>query len=356
MISILFLFSLSSIAQSAEWQPVTGEENLRNFLSGTTLEWEEPGGDNSRGEYRADGTGTLFSWGGAEIPRTWEVKGDDQLCVTARRVTTCSRLEKNTADPALYRSIQVATGRMTEIRMSEDGATATVKGGPGPKTAGKKGGPAAASADELAAQLSNPNSPMATLNFKNKFSGFEGNLPDADNQSSYLLLFQPQLPFPLPNGATIFWRPAVPILVDQPVFKSGQFEGQTGLGDIAFDLAYAPKTGVKGLILAYGIITSLPTASKDLGTGKWTLGPEIIVGKATSKSTFGIFPNHQWDIAGSGNVEINKTTTKLFYTYLPGGGWSVGSGPDIVYNWANEQWTVPLQINTGKTVVFSGKP
>jgi hypothetical protein len=38
----LFL-STTVIAQSAEWEPVTGEENLRNFMSGTTLEWEEPG-------------------------------------------------------------------------------------------------------------------------------------------------------------------------------------------------------------------------------------------------------------------------------------------------------------------------
>jgi len=65
IMTVMFLVLISTaIAQSAEWQPVTGEENLSNFMIDTKMEWEEPGGDRSRGEYRADGTGTLYSWGG----------------------------------------------------------------------------------------------------------------------------------------------------------------------------------------------------------------------------------------------------------------------------------------------------
>ncbi len=64
MTVMLLVLISTAIALSAEWEPVTEEENLRNFMSGTKMEWEEPGGDRSRGEYRADGTGTLYSWGG----------------------------------------------------------------------------------------------------------------------------------------------------------------------------------------------------------------------------------------------------------------------------------------------------
>jgi hypothetical protein len=39
-----------------------------------------------------------------------------------------------------------------------------------------------------------------------------------------------------------------------------------------------------------------------------------------------------------------------------GGGWTVGTGPTMTYNWENEQWTAPLQINAGKTVVWGGRP
>ncbi len=72
-----------------------------------------------------------------------------------------------------------------------------------------KGGAATASADELAAELSNPNTAVATLNFKNQFRWFSGDLPDADNQSNYTLLFQPVLPFVLDSGAKVIWRPAL---------------------------------------------------------------------------------------------------------------------------------------------------
>jgi hypothetical protein len=76
----------------------------------------------------------------------------------------------------------------------------------------------------------------------------------------------------------------------------------------------------------------------------------------TPKYVLGIFPNHQWDIGGSGDATINLTTIQVFYTFLPGGGWSIGSGPTMTYDWEGKQWTVPLQINAGKTVVWNGRP
>ncbi|MHC4180651.1 MAG: hypothetical protein ACYSWU_24390, partial [Planctomycetota bacterium] len=294
----------------------------------------------------------LYSWGAA-IPRTWTVKGDDQICVTAERATRCYQLERNTTDPARYRARDVATGRLAEFRVRDGQAVVTGV----PKAVGNEGGAAAASAAEIAAELSNPNTAVASLTFKNQVRWFDGDLPDADDQSSYTLLFQPVLPFVLDSGDKIIWRPAVPLLVDQPVFDAnhGGFEGKTGFGDIAFDLVYAPKTG-GGVLAAFGFITSLPTATNDLGTDRWTLGPELLVGKITPQYVAAVFPNHQWDIAGSGDAEISLTTIQPIFTYLPGGGWNVGTGPSITYDWDDEQWTVPLQLNVGKTVVFNGRP
>ena len=34
----------------------------------------------------------------------------------------------------------------------------------------------------------------------------------------------------------------------------------------------------------------------------------------------------------------------------------MGSGPHITYDWVEAQWTIPLQINAGKTVVIGGRP
>lgn len=92
----------------------------------------------------------------------------------------------------------------------------------------------------------------------------------------------------------------MPLLAAQPIpLGTGQFDDESGLGDIAFDLAYAPKRD-DGLLIAYGIISTLPTATEDtLGNDRLTLGPEFLIGKITKDYVLGAFPNHQWDIAGS---------------------------------------------------------
>jgi hypothetical protein len=41
----------------------------------------------------------------------------------------------------------------------------------------------AKSAEEAARELANPNTPLATLNFKLQFHGFEGSLPGANRQN-----------------------------------------------------------------------------------------------------------------------------------------------------------------------------
>jgi hypothetical protein len=356
ILTVLFTIGLLAaspvMAQDNKWVLVTGTDNLRTFMSGLTAERELAKGETSKAIYNADGTGTLRSWG-ATIQRTWSVKGEDQVCVNERRVIQCFNIEQNTTEANQYRARMIKTGDLIEFRVANGHGVVNE----GATTAGPKGGAAAPSADELAAELSNPNTAVATLTFKNQFRWFEGDLPDADGQSSYALLFQPGLPFVLESGDKIIWRPAIPIFVDKPMFDpvTGEFSGETGLGDIAFDLAYAPKTD-PSLMLGFGLITSLPTATNDLGTDRFTLGPEVLLGKLTPKYVLGLFPNHQWDIGGSGEADINLTTIQAFFTYLPGGGWTVGSAPIMTYDWEGEQWTVPLQINAGKTVVWGGRP
>jgi hypothetical protein len=86
LLSCLLVALTAMTAQANEWIPVTGAETLKNFMSGMKAERTLARGEISRGEYFPDGTGILYSWG-AKIPRTWEVKGDDQLCFSARGKT-----------------------------------------------------------------------------------------------------------------------------------------------------------------------------------------------------------------------------------------------------------------------------
>jgi hypothetical protein len=213
------------------------------------------------------------------------------------------------------------------------------------------------SAEEMAAELANPNTPMASLNLKLQYRAFDGELPGASSQSSTTLLFQPSFPFPLDNGDVVFFRPAIPVQLDFafPDASPSGFGSESGIGDIAFDLAYG-RTTKTGMLFAGGLIASLPTATDDaLGTDRYTLGPEFMVGKLTKKYVLGIFPNHQWDVGGSGNKEINLTTIQVFGTYLPGGGWNYGSSPIISYDHVAHQWTLPLNFSFGKTIIRKGR-
>lgn len=219
------------------------------------------------------------------------------------------------------------------------------------------------STDEIARELSNPNNSLASLTFRNQFRTYTGDLPDADEQSNYTLLFQPVFPFSLGAGeggrkANLFIRPAIPLLVEQPVFDAGKngFDGVTALGDIGFDTAYG-VTEKTGFIWAVGMVGTLPTATNPAVAGKQLrLGPEMLVAKFEEWGVYGIFPSHQWNVAGWSDQAFSTTTLQLFLKYLPGGGWNVGTAPIMYYDWQNDAWTVPLQLVASKTVMFGTVP
>jgi len=220
------------------------------------------------------------------------------------------------------------------------------------------------SADEVARELANPNNSLASLTFKNQYRWYEGNLPKADDQANYTLLFQPVFPFtmnPTADGdkANLFIRPAFPVLIDQPAFNAdqGDFYGVDALGDIGFDIGYG-VTQKTGLLWAFGMVGTLPTATdSDVAGKQLRLGPEALIAKFEKWGLYGLFPNHQWDVTGWGdNGYFSNTQIQLFLTFLPGGGWNVGTTPIMNYDWKTCDWTIPLNLTAGKTVKFGAMP
>ena len=67
-----------------------------------------------------------------------------------------------------------------------------------------------------------------------------------------------------------------------------------------------------------------------------------------------MFPNHQWDVSGPGDISL--TTIQPLLTYLPGGGWAISSSGPIIYNWSAEQWTIPLNLTVARTVKLGHLP
>ena len=212
--------------------------------------------------------------------------------------------------------------------------------------------------DEIAKELANPNTSLASLTLKLQFRGFEGDLDDADDQNSTTLLFQPALPFKRDDGSKIIFRPAIPFIVDQPLFQGGSdWDEETGLGDISFDLAYAfaPEKEDPGKLVALGIISSLPTGDDDLGFGEaTTLGPEFLYGRISKELIWGLFPNHQWDI--SGDNDVNLTTMQVFYFLFGAEGMTYGTSPIMTFDHEEDEWTVPLNLTVSKTIAIGGRP
>ena len=136
------------------------------------------------------------------------------------------------------------------------------------------------SAEEVARELANPNTPLASLNFKSQWTHWDGDLLGAGGRDSATFLFQPGFPFPVGERRNIFLRPAISYLVDQPVVdaNTGEVESKSGFGDIGYDFAYgyAMKSGWQ---VVGGVVGSVPSGSSGLSSRTWTLGPELALAK-----------------------------------------------------------------------------
>ena len=122
------------------------------------------------------------------------------------------------------------------------------------------------------------------------------------------------------------------------------------------DLVYG-RTTETGFLWALGVVSTLPTATEDtLGADRWNLGPEILIGKSIDKVVLGALAGYQTDIGGSGDADVSLTTISAWFTYLPGGGWNVSTAPIMSYDHENSQWTLPLNLTVGKTVIWNGRP
>lgn len=219
------------------------------------------------------------------------------------------------------------------------------------------------SADEVARELANPNNSLASLTFRNQYRWYTGDLPNADDQNNYTLLFQPVFPFtlePTASGgkANLFVRPAIPIVFDQPTFDAAEldFDEVTAIGDIGFDLAYG-VTEKSGFLWALGMVGTLPTATdSDVAGKQLRLGPEALFAKFEKWGLYGIFPSHQWDVTGWNDEYYSMSQAQLFLTFLPGGGWNIGTIPIMNYDWKNEEWTIPLNLAVGRTAMLGKMP
>ena len=125
-------------------------------------------------------------------------------------------------------------------------------------------------------------------------------------------------------------RPILPILSVPVPLANGNFDRKGGLGDIKLPMFLASSRQT-GFIWALGTTLGFPSSTDpDLGTEKWSAGPNGVAVYVGKKWVVGAIITQQWSYAGKGSRE-DVSTTSLQYSawYIHPSGWEVGSGhPD----------------------------
>jgi hypothetical protein len=338
-----------------EWQKIEGAEELKAFVSGATAEITLKPGVIAKGEYYPDGTAKIEAWDEV-FTRTWQIRGDDQVCYSSVTETNCFYLEQNRSSADEFRARSVQTQEVTEFRMVESAGTYNRD-----STPDDEGGLGSPTAAEIAAELSDPNSAMGTMGVNFDFIFFDGDLPDSDDQAAQRMTFQPGLPYPLSDSMNLFVRPAIPLVFKQDVPRAGGGFKSKGfnLGDIGFDVAVG-KTFSNGIMMLGGVVTTLPTATTSaLGREQWLLGPEAVVAMVRPWGVLGILITHQWDVVGTNDFNTSITGGQYFYTYNLGGGWQLSGSPTFSYDHnakSDDAWTFPVAAGVSKTTIIGGRP
>lgn len=346
---------LMPAAHADDWQPLTGADTLQDLVSGATVEIALTPDVTAVGRYHADGTAEIRAWN-ETFRRTWQVRGDDQVCYTDLE-THCYSYEQNFGDPAEFRARNVATGEVILFRMIDAEPDTLVRETP----PDEEGGPGTPSAAEIAAALSNPNTNMGSMNFQFDYVAYDGDIPGAGSAEAWRMLWQPSLPYAISESTNLFMRPAIPVTFSQDVPQpDGGFSSRgVDLGDIGFDASLA-RTLPGGIVLLGGIAGTLPTATDDdLGLDQWLLGPEAAVALVRPWGVAGVLVSHQWDVAGEDAYDTSITSGQYFYAFNLADGWQINSSPTFSYNHeasSGNRWSFPLGIGASRTMILGGRP
>jgi hypothetical protein len=206
----------------------------------------------------------------------------------------------------------------------------------------------------LAKQLSNPVASLISVPFQANWDYGVG--PEEDTR--FLLNFQPVMPFSLNERWNLIARVIVPVL-SQPALVSGG-EATFGLSDILFSAFFSPaQPGVA--IWGVGPALSLPATSDPfLGTEKWAAGPTLVVLKQAGPWTVGALANHLWSYAGDEDRrDVNQTFLQPFLSFGTKTGVTYSLNTESSANWeaaSGEEWTVPINLSVSKLTRLGRRP
>lgn len=161
---------------------------------------------------------------------------------------------------------------------------------------------------------------------------------------------KPVLPFAFTQNYDFILRPIVPVY-HQPSTVAGTAY-INGWGDINPTAFIAPALTSR-LLWGIGPSIFVPTASnKALGSGKWSIGPQLCLITITDKWQIGFLTSNVWSVAGDASREaVNKFSFQYLVSYNFSNGWYFTTDPTITANWkaaSHKQWLVPFGGGVGR--------
>jgi hypothetical protein len=198
---------------------------------------------------------------------------------------------------------------------------------------------------DAAAQANNPLANMTAFNLQNYYIG---ELTESDDSANQFWLRYAQ-PFSVAKTNWLM-RASLPINT-YPTLPDGDTE--TGIGDFNVFAAYLIDTGNPAMSFGIGPQLTAPTACKDeLGSEKWSAGfANVLFNAKSSKFQYGYLLTWQASFAGDSDREdVNVGAFQPFAFYQLGKGLYLRSAPIWVYNFENDDYSVPLGVGIGQVI------
>jgi hypothetical protein len=203
---------------------------------------------------------------------------------------------------------------------------------------------------DLAAAAQNPVAATYSLPFQNNIFGGAGPTHDAVGN---VLNIQPVLPFTFGDWnvisrtiAPLIYVPGLtPGLSDNAGTPSGT-NSVFGLGDIN-QTFYVSPAAASSVTWGVGPSITIPTAtSREIGSGKLSMGPAAVVLVMPKPWVIGILGRQLWSVAGpSSRKDVSQLLLQPFVNYNLADGWYLVSSPIITANWtagSSDRWSVPV--------------
>jgi hypothetical protein len=207
--------------------------------------------------------------------------------------------------------------------------------------------------EELAKKLANPISDLVSVPLQ---FNWEQNVGPSE-LTRFILNVQPVMPFELNADWNLIARVIMPLVSQPPLFSGG---GATfGMSDITTSFFFSPRK-VTRFTLGAGPVIVLPSTSEPtLGSGKWSIGPTVVVLKQEGPWTYGALWNQVWSFSGDASrADVNQMFLQPFLAYQATRTVTLTAQSEMTTNWEadDQQWTVPLNFVVSKLSSFGTFP